>query len=56
MTLPSRLALRIVLKLDFEKVYDKVNWKALVEVLNRKGFAGKWVEWTMKWCKVVGWR
>ena len=33
----------IVPKLDFEKAYDKVNWKFLVEVLNMKGFAGKWI-------------
>jgi hypothetical protein len=34
-----------VLKLDYEKAYDKVNWQFLLEVLRKSGFADKWVEW-----------
>jgi len=28
----------IVLKLDFEKAYDKVSWPFLKEVMEKKGF------------------
>jgi hypothetical protein len=32
----------IVLKLDFEKAYDKVNWKLLFECMKKRGFHDKW--------------
>jgi subtilisin-like proprotein convertase family protein len=35
----------IILKLDFEKAYDKVNWNFMLEVLRKKNFPGKWIEW-----------
>jgi hypothetical protein len=35
----------VILKLDFEKAYDKVSWPFLLEVLERKPFSGKWIEW-----------
>jgi hypothetical protein len=35
----------IIMKLDFEKAYDKVSWPFLMEVLERKGFPIKWREW-----------
>lgn len=35
----------IVLKLDFEKAYDKVDWNFLIECHNMRGFDGKWVVW-----------
>ena len=31
-----------VLKLDFEKASDKVNWEFLLECLRMRGFNGKW--------------
>jgi hypothetical protein len=34
--------LGIILKLDFEKAYDKVKWGFLFECLNARGFCSKW--------------
>jgi len=38
----------VLIKLDFEKAYDKVNWNFLEEVLHRKGFAETWIQWISK--------
>ena len=35
----------VFIKLDFEKAYDKVKWEFLEEVLYRKGFTEKWIQW-----------
>jgi hypothetical protein len=35
----------IILKLDFEESYDKVNWVFLQQVLRMKGFSSKWCNW-----------
>jgi hypothetical protein len=35
---------RIIMKLDFEKEYDKVSWPFLMEVLERKIFPMQWRE------------
>jgi len=35
----------LVLKLDFEKVYDKINWEFLMECLIQRGFPKKWCSW-----------
>jgi hypothetical protein len=35
----------VILKLDFEKAYDKVSWAFLEEVLQRKNFSPKWISW-----------
>ena len=32
----------MILKLDFEKDYDKINWSFLEEVMKRKGFSDNW--------------
>jgi hypothetical protein len=35
----------VILKLDFEKAYDKVNWNFLQQTLSIKGFSGLWCHW-----------
>lgn len=35
----------VILKLDFEKAYDKVNWKLLFARLENRGFDAKWCTW-----------
>jgi hypothetical protein len=35
----------VVLKLDFEKVYDKVNWDFMYYYLQKIGFCQKWLSW-----------
>jgi hypothetical protein len=35
----------VILKLDFEKTYDRVNWDFLQQTLWIKGFLGKWCHW-----------
>jgi hypothetical protein len=35
----------VIMKLDFEKEYDKVQWSFLFEVLERKEFPEKWIQW-----------
>lgn len=38
----------IILKLDFEKAYDKVNWSFLFQCLTTRGFCPPWCEWIRK--------
>lgn len=35
----------VVLKLDFEKAYDKVDWNFLFDCLRYRGFCDKWLKW-----------
>lgn len=39
----------LVIKLDFEKAYDSVNWEFLFSMLSNFGFGEKWVSW-MRTC------
>ena len=38
----------VVLKLDFEKAYDKVNWNFMFECLSHRGFCATWCDWIRK--------
>jgi len=35
----------VILKLDFEKAYDKVKWNFLQQTLRMKGFPELWCSW-----------
>ena len=35
----------VILKIDFEKAYDKVKWPFLLQTLRMKGFSPKWISW-----------
>jgi hypothetical protein len=41
----------LVLKLDYEKTYDRVDWQFLEELLQSKGFSNKWIAWVMSLVK-----
>jgi hypothetical protein len=38
----------VIIKLDYEKTYDRVNLDFLMEILRLRGFSDKWVEWIEK--------
>jgi hypothetical protein len=38
----------IMLKIDFEEAYDKVNWSFLHKMLDKKGFGDKWGDWVVR--------
>jgi hypothetical protein len=38
----------IILKLDYEKAYDRVSWNFLEEMLTKRGFGAKWRGWISK--------
>jgi Reverse transcriptase (RNA-dependent DNA polymerase) len=35
----------LLLKLDFEKVFDNVDWKYILNTFTQRGFDSKWVKW-----------
>jgi hypothetical protein len=37
----------LILKIDFEKAYDRVRWKFLEQVMLSRNFHPKWVKWVM---------
>ncbi|MCH79506.1 LINE-1 reverse transcriptase like [Trifolium medium] len=43
----------LILKVDFEKAYDSVDWGFLEYMLRRFGFCNKWVDW-VKACVFAG--
>jgi hypothetical protein len=38
----------VILKLDFEKAYDKLKWPFIQQVPRMKGFSSTWCEWISK--------
>ncbi|KAJ0818578.1 putative RNA-directed DNA polymerase [Helianthus annuus] len=43
----------LILKVDFEKAYDTINWKFLFKVMEKMGFPERWIKW-IKGCLVSG--
>ena len=37
----------MIIKLDIEKAYDKLNWHFMEKMLETYGFCEGWVEWVM---------
>lgn len=35
----------VILKLDFEKAFDKLEYEVILQVLKHKGFPAKWIDW-----------
>ena len=48
-TIPSFAPEGVVLKIDFEKAYDHLEWDFIDHVLEKKGFGERWRKW-MKGC------
>jgi hypothetical protein len=38
----------VIIKLDFEKAYDKVKWSFLQQAMRMKGFSPSWCAWIQK--------
>lgn len=41
----KRKAPTLVVKLDFRKAFDSINWDSLLKILNHRGFPSKFISW-----------
>jgi len=39
----------VIVKVDFEKAYDSMDWDFLMYMMNRLGFRPKWINWIKAW-------
>lgn len=39
----------VVIKVNFEKFYNKIHWDYLLKVLYSKNFGTKWIQWITHW-------
>jgi Reverse transcriptase (RNA-dependent DNA polymerase) len=37
--------IRVLIKLDFEKAFDRLNWDYLLETFSHKNFPTQWIQW-----------
>jgi RNA-binding protein YlmH len=35
----------VILKLDYEKAFDKIEHQAILDILRHKGFGDRWISW-----------
>ena len=35
----------VVIKIDFEKAFDKIEHQAMIDIMKTKGFGNKWIQW-----------
>lgn len=45
LALQERRANGVVIKIDFEKAFDRVRWEYIYEVMSNMGFDSKWILW-----------
>ncbi|XP_047263825.1 uncharacterized protein LOC124896313 [Capsicum annuum] len=45
--------LGILCKLDIQKAFDHLNWKYLLELLQKMGFGTKWIKWIKRCISIV---
>nr|GEV05064.1 hypothetical protein [Tanacetum cinerariifolium] len=41
----------IIFKVDFDKAYDSINWRFLVDIMKKMRFGQKWCNWVERCCR-----